>query len=69
MLKLDDKDKKFIKGNFKNSDKLLRAEDVNEVLDEIDDLIMEKGFISHSEGYNDFGREAQKVYDNILNNS
>ena len=47
MLKLDDKDKKFIKGNFKNSDKLLRAEDVNEVLDEIDDLIMEKGFISH----------------------
>lgn len=69
MLNLDDADKKFIQDNFKNPEDILCLEDVNDLLDEIDDLIMKKGFISHSEGYNDFGREAQKVFDNIFNNN
>lgn len=69
MLNLSEADKKFIKENFDNAEELIQAENRKVVLRAIDDLIMLKGFISHEEGYNDFGRKAQRVYDNIYNNN
>lgn len=47
----------------------LTAEKVNDILDLLFDLIMYRGFISHEEGYNDFGREAQRIYDDIYDNA
>jgi hypothetical protein len=70
MIKFTDKDQAFIKDNFKNSDELLNATRRQDVLDALFDLIEEKGFAPpHYEEYNDFGREAQKVYDSIYYNN
>lgn len=69
MLNLSEQDIAFVKNNLENADRLLQSEDVNEILIAIDELILFKGFISHEEGYNDFGREAQEVYDNIYDNN
>ncbi|MCI1951784.1 MAG: hypothetical protein LKJ50_05395 [Clostridiales bacterium] len=70
MLKFTDKDRAFIKDNFKNSDELLNATRRQDVLDSLFDLIEEKGFAPpHYDEYNDFGREAQKVYDSIYYNN
>lgn len=68
MINLSEKDVKFIKKNFENSDEMINNFSVNEILDAIDDLIIYKGFTPNDD-YNDFGREAQKVYDNIYNNN
>ena len=44
----------------------LLAQHVNDALDPLFDLIEEKGFAPpHYDEYNDFGREAQRVYDDI----
>lgn len=65
-----DDDRKFIKDNFKNSDELFIETDVRKVLDAISDLIDEKGFEPPEYyDYNDFGRKAQKVHDNIFENN
>lgn len=70
MLKFTDEDQAFIKDNFKNSDQLLNATRRQDVLDPLFDLIEEKGFAPpHYEEYNDFGREAQKIYDSIYYNN
>lgn len=47
----------------------LTAEKVNDILDLLYDLIMYQGFITWEEGYNDFGREAQKIYNDIYANA
>ena len=67
MLKFTNEDINFIKENFDNSDELLNSEKVNFVLDALYDLIDEKGFNGYD--YNDFGRKAQKIYDNIFLNN
>ena len=69
MLNLSEQDIDFVKKNLKDADKLFQSDDVNDLLSALYELIDEKGFISHEEGYNDFGREAQKVYDNIYDNN
>ena len=67
VLVFEKKDVEFIKANFENYKELLNSEDVNFVLRAIDYLILKKGFYDYD--YNDFGREAQKIYDSIyLNN-
>lgn len=70
MLKFTEKDKNFIEENFDNADELLNSDSRREVLIALYDLIDEKGFAPpHYQDYNDFGREAQKIYDSIyLNN-
>lgn len=68
MINLSEKDVKFIKKNFENSDEMINNFSVNEILDAIDDLIIYKGFTPNYD-YNDFGREAQKVYDSIYVNN
>lgn len=70
MLKFTETDKKFIRGNFNNAEELLNSDSCRDVLVSLYDLIDEKGFAPPNyQDYNDFGREAQKVYDSIyLNN-
>lgn len=49
-----------------NLPQALETDVLNEALDLLYDLIDEKGFAPpHYDSYNDFGREAQKVYDDI----
>lgn len=68
MLKLENSDIEFIKKYLDNFEKLLKETDVNVILKTIYDFIDLNGF-DENEDYNDLGREAQKVYDNIyLNN-
>lgn len=44
----------------------LAAEELNDALDPLYRLIDKKGFAPpHYDEYNDFGREAQKVYDDL----
>ena len=46
---------------------LLNAEKKTDILDPLYELIDEKGFAPpHYDSYNDFGREAQRVYDDIF---
>lgn len=43
----------------------LTMDQARDVLFALDDLIMYQGFISHEEGYNEFGVKAQKIYNEI----
>ena len=63
MVKMKDSSKRFL---LKNLPDVVDALNPNEILDPLYDLIVYKGFISHEEGYNDFGNEAQAVYDDIF---
>ena len=70
MLIISDEDKNFLKKNLKDAEKLFNSENVNDILDPLYTLIDEKGFAPpHYYDYNDFGREAQKVYDRIFLNN
>ena len=63
MLNMTDMSKKFLE---KNLPQALSSEDIVESLRMLFDLIEEKGFAPpHYDEYNDFGREAQKVYDDL----
>ena len=68
MVILSENDSNFIKKNFEKPDEMINNYSLDEILMAIDELITFKGFNSNYE-YNDFGREAQKVYDNIYNNN
>jgi hypothetical protein len=67
MLKMTEKSRQFLKGNLPEA---LERDDIGGVLWLLYDLIDEKGFAPpHYDEYNDFGREAQRVYDDLyLNN-
>lgn len=63
MVRMTDKSKAFLKEYIPDA---LNKEEVKSVLRLLYDLIVEKGFAPpHYDEYNDFGREAQKVYDDI----
>lgn len=67
---LNEMDKTFLKKNIANADKLIDQGKVRAVLDAIGDCIDKKGFAPPDYyDYNDFGREAQKVYDRIYENN
>ena len=69
MVNLEERDKQFLRDNFENAEELINAEHINDILDPLYDLIEEKGFAPpHFYDYNDFGREAQRVYDRIYYN-
>lgn len=63
MLKMKNSSREFLERYLPDA---LEATELNSVLDRLFDLIEEKGFAPPEyEGYNDFGREAQRVYDDI----
>lgn len=66
MVKMSDKSRKFLQDNLPET---LEATDPNDVLDPLDALIVQKGFVTFDEGYNAFGREAQEVYDDIFDSN
>lgn len=68
MIKLNEKEKLFIKKQFPNKENLLNTDDVNEVLILLDKLIAQDG-LDENYRLTDFGREAQKIYDNIFINN
>lgn len=67
-MKLSDSDKAFIKENISNADEIINSNDVDLVLSKISEVMMMEGFDSNDE-INDFGRLAEKVYDNIFYNN
>ena len=68
MIQFSEQDKKFIIENFENAKDILAEQDIEKVLELLDDLIMYKGFDANYD-LNDFGREAQRVYDSIYYNN
>ena len=63
IINISDHSKEFLE---KHLPKALEANSVRQALDLLYDLINAKGFAPpHYEDYNDFGREAQRVYDDI----
>ena len=63
MLKMSSNSFAFLEKNLPDA---LNAEKLNDLLDPLYDLIDEKGFAPpHYDTYNDLGREAQKVYDDL----
>ena len=70
MIKFSDNDRKFIQENFESTRaaELLNAQNTNDVLEALFELMAYKWFDSNDE-INDFGRVAERVYDNIYNNN
>lgn len=67
MLKMTDNSRTFLEKNLQD---VLVCDNIKNALRLLYDLIDEKGFAPPDfDEYNDFGREAQKVYDDLyLNN-
>lgn len=63
MVKMTDKSRQFLQDNLPE---VVAATDPRDILGPLYDLIMYKGFDLAQEHYNDFGREAQEVYDDIF---
>lgn len=63
MLLMSEESKEFLQKHLPN---LLDEDSVNGVLDPLGDFIDEKGFAPPNyDTYNDLGREAQRVHDDI----
>ncbi|NMC56264.1 MAG: hypothetical protein GYA50_03475 [Eubacteriaceae bacterium] len=69
MIQFKDFDKKFISDNFNDADEIITSKDVDFVLNKLDGLIMQKGFIHYEKKYNDFGLQAMRVFDSIYYNN
>lgn len=68
MFKFSEKEIQFIRDNFENAEELIASNDLRDVLYAIDGIITYKGF-DINEDLNDFGREAQRIYDDIYYNN
>lgn len=64
MIKVSDSDMEFLKKNIDQAEEKLKNSEVNDLLQELDELIVYKG-LGKDYSPNQFGREAQKVYDSI----
>lgn len=64
MLNIDNEVRQFIEKNFDNSEELLNAKNINDILDPLYFLIEQNGF-DEKEAYNNFGREAQEIYNKL----
>ena len=63
MLKMEKESKAFLEKELPDA---LIADNIGDALNLLYDLIDEKGFAPpHYDEYNDFGREAQRVYDDL----
>ena len=65
MIKMSQESQDFVRKHFNNAEELLNSDNPSDVLCAIDDLILERGFSDDFEYYNNFGRETQKIYDDI----
>lgn len=64
MLKMEESSRRFLKRYLPAA---LEVSKLNDALEMLYDLIDEKGFAPpHYYDYNDFGREAQRVYDDLF---
>lgn len=62
-LKMNESSRKFLEQHLPTA---LQVDTLRDVLIQLSDLIDEKGFAPpHYDEYNDFGREAQRVYDDL----
>jgi hypothetical protein len=68
MIKVEENEKEFIINNIKNGAALLQSNNLRDLLLPLDALITEKGF-DINDDLNDFGRKAQRIYDNIYYNN
>ena len=64
MLNVSKEDEAFLKKHIENAENLIKQETSKHLLRALYDVIMYKGF-DDDDFYNDFGREAQAVYDRI----
>lgn len=63
MLKMTEESKIFLQKNLPDS---LQADKIGDALNLLYELIDQKGFAPpYYDEYNDFGREAQRVYDDL----
>ncbi len=63
MLKMEDKSRRFLE---KNLSEALKTDSIGQALALLYALMEERGFAPpHYDNYNDFGREAQRVYDDL----
>lgn len=69
MIQFKDYDRKFILENFNDANEIMSSKDVNFVLNKLDVLIMQKGFLNLEKKYNDFGLQAIRVFDSIYYNN
>lgn len=64
---MQESSKAFLEKHLPNA---LTVSKLNDALDDLTELIEEKGYAPpHYEDYNDFGREAQRVYDDLYFNN
>lgn len=66
MVKMSELSRKFLQENMPD---VADADEPNDILDPLYDLIMDKGFVGNWERYNDFGIAAQDVYDDIFDSN
>lgn len=69
MLYFNDFDKKFILENFNDADEIIFSKDLNFVLNKLEGLIIQKGFLEYKKRYSDFGLQAMRVFDSIYYNN
>jgi len=69
MIQFKDYDKKFIFENFNEADEIISSKDINFILNKLDTLIMQKGFMNYEKRYNDFGLQVMRVFDSIYYNN
>lgn len=65
---LSNRDKTFIQDHLLNGEKLIKSNDIDLVLRKVSDVMLMEGFDANDE-INDFGRMAERVYDNIFYNN
>ncbi len=66
MVKMSDSSLAFLKKYLPSTE---NAENPNDILGPLYDLIMDQGFVSFEKGYNSFGIEAQEVYDDVFHSN
>ncbi len=69
-MKIDEKDRKFLIENIKAAQALIEANHVDDLLEEIDGFMTERGYAPPDyHELNDIGRQAERIYDRIYYNS
>ena len=65
-MKIDEKDKQFLIENIEAARALIEADDVEDLLDEIDGFMTEKGYgPTDFHELNETGRRAERILDRI----
>lgn len=69
-MKIEENDKQFLIKSIAAAQALIEADDVDDLLEEIDGFMTEKGYAPPDyDELNEIGRQAERVYDRIYNNN